>query len=342
MKKKSITIWVSLLAVAAMLLFLAGCWKKDGDSESWQIEKDYSRGHLSVKMRVENGHVNIAELIKIQFEAAASQWFQITLPNPNGLDDLELYSNSDIERVLDDKGRVQVTRTYYLAPLVPGSYQLPEFTFVFTDSNDPEKSRSVYSEPMTIEVAAVSDPNESQIADIEDILGAPIDPLRVGLFAVPAVFIAGVVSWFIYRRIKKSREKVVVLTTAYDIAVGRLRALEERDLIGAGEIKLFYQHLSDIVRRYIEDRFAIKAPELTTEEFLEKASRSGSLRTEDKDYLADFLAKCDMVKFARHEPDAEDMSKTFDAAENFIELSRDFERTIELDGDRNVGGEVSA
>ncbi|HMJ88305.1 MAG TPA: hypothetical protein VK530_00730 [Candidatus Acidoferrum sp.] len=60
--------------------------------------------------------------------------------------------------------------------------------------------------------------------------------------------------------------------------------------------------VSDAVRVYLEERFRLRAPERTTEEFLRDLQTTTHLNSEQKQVLAAFLEKCDLVKFARFEP----------------------------------------
>ena len=64
----------------------------------------------------------------------------------------------------------------------------------------------------------------------------------------------------------------------------------------------FCFHISEALRVYLEERFNWHAPERTTEEFLFELQGSHLLLPDQKQVLADFLQSCDLVKFARHEP----------------------------------------
>jgi hypothetical protein len=66
--------------------------------------------------------------------------------------------------------------------------------------------------------------------------------------------------------------------------------------------RAFCISVSDTVRVYLEERFQLRAPERTTEEFLRDLQKTASLNAEQKDYLSAFLEQCDLVKFARFEP----------------------------------------
>lgn len=103
------------------------------------------------------------------------------------------------------------------------------------------------------------------------------------------------------------------------IAYEELARLLAMNLIAAGRVKEYYIGISDIVRRYIERRFGLRAPDRTTEEFLAEASASGLLDPRARTLVGDFLEKCDMVKFARYGPTDEENSGAFAAAKRFVD-----------------------
>ena len=72
------------------------------------------------------------------------------------------------------------------------------------------------------------------------------------------------------------------------------------------------------MRRYIEDRHAVRAPELTTEEFLLEARRSVAFSAAHRDLLSAFLANCDQVKFARYSPREDESRSALEVARRFL------------------------
>ena len=76
------------------------------------------------------------------------------------------------------------------------------------------------------------------------------------------------------------------------------------------------------MRDYLERRYDIRAPELTTEEFLLVASRAAALSDEHRALLSAFLERCDRVKFAGYRPDAEESLASLKAARAFVEDTR--------------------
>lgn len=115
---------------------------------------------------------------------------------------------------------------------------------------------------------------------------------------------------------KKPHEK------AYEL----LEELKRENLPGLGKFKEFYFLLSGIVRKYIEDGLSIRAPEMTTEEFLNFLKNSNTLSPEQKRLLKNFLNLSDIVKFAKYGPTEREAKSSFNTAENFIRETAPEER----------------
>jgi len=82
----------------------------------------------------------------------------------------------------------------------------------------------------------------------------------------------------------------------------RARRALDAALALISEPKPFSIAVSGAIRAYLEERFDFHAPERTTEEFLFELQGSDLLTTEQKLSLGDFLASCDLIKFAKYEP----------------------------------------
>ena len=77
--------------------------------------------------------------------------------------------------------------------------------------------------------------------------------------------------------------------------------------------------VSEITRTYLEERFGLRAPDQTTEEFLAELPRSIVLDLRHKQFLGDFLTRCDLVKFARFEPTRAELEQLHGSALNLVE-----------------------
>lgn len=92
--------------------------------------------------------------------------------------------------------------------------------------------------------------------------------------------------------------------------------------------KTFCTLVSDTTRSYLEERFNFHAPERTTEEFLRELSGTKLLLPEQKESLGDFLACCDLVKFAKYEPGENELRGLHASALRLVEETAPVEATV--------------
>lgn len=134
---------------------------------------------------------------------------------------------------------------------------------------------------------------------------------------------------FISKKLRKRKEEPSGFKKpAYQLAYEALEKLKAKNLVGKGDIKEYYFELSNIVRHYIENRFKIKAPEMTTEEFLVTLGDSDVLANSHKELLKHFLSLCDIVKFAKYGPTPEEIENSFNAAKKLVDETKLIEQEI--------------
>lgn len=135
------------------------------------------------------------------------------------------------------------------------------------------------------------------------------------------------ISYFLKKRARKKQTPgSLPPRPAHEIAYEALNALKAKNLPQIGKIKQYYSELSDITRQYLEDRFSIKAPEMTTEEFLYSLRESNDLAGAHKNLLKQFLNHCDLVKFAKYGPTQGEMDNSFAAAQRLVDETKLVER----------------
>ena len=155
---------------------------------------------------------------------------------------------------------------------------------------------------------------EPQLREIRDAVHIPSvwDWLTPVLIATGLIILMGLL-WWQFRRRKSAAEQI--RETAAERARKRLRAMVNL----MEDPERFCTALSEIVRVYLEERFRIRAPEQTTEEFLEDTRKNAILDQKHRELLANFLAQCDLVKFAGYQPVREDLARLHQSAGDFVE-----------------------
>ena len=101
-----------------------------------------------------------------------------------------------------------------------------------------------------------------------------------------------------------------------------VEALEEA--VRARKIALppAFVQLTEVVRRYLEERYALPARARTTDEFLDYLRRSDAhLPAPFRPFLDRFLRRADLVKFARQEPEEAPLLAAVEEARELVRRS---------------------
>jgi hypothetical protein len=142
---------------------------------------------------------------------------------------------------------------------------------------------------------------------------------------------AGTALWFLVKKLIKWQSKRATLQDVQEetycepadvIALRRLTSLEQSDALANGSFKRYYQELSECTREYLENRFQIRALEMTTEEFFHYVPSTGKLQSGTLQLLREFLQNADLVKFARFIPDRKKAQDDLDLIRDLVMTTR--------------------
>lgn len=315
----------------ATIMIGAGCGSKEsGAAVETQpgIERKFERGPVQVILTVDKKEPTIADRIRLRMEVTADEDYDVRMPRfGEKLEQFGIVDYDTTQPELIEGGRTRQTRSYVLEPFLSGDYTIPVMTFLFSKRGEAEeKEHELETEVITLHVKsllpeAAAEIKIHEIASPEELPREPVSRAWLALVGVVLIlFAAGTVFWV---RRKKLEESIESSIPAHDLAFGQIEALVAENLPEKGEIKEFYRRISDILRRYVENRFGLQAPEQTTEEFLGTLAVTRLLTPPQKELLKEFLRHCDLVKFAEHRPENDDIQKTFDSCKNFILETRD-------------------
>lgn len=167
------------------------------------------------------------------------------------------------------------------------------------------------------------------IRDIQPPVNLPPNYFLLYMFVI--ILAAAVLFYlirFLVKRFRKPKAEITAVKPSWKVAFEHLEDLKSQDLPSRGMFKEYYTLLSGIVRKYIEDRFKVKAPEMTTQEFLSHLKTSYDFSVENKKMLKYFLNSCDMVKFAKYGPTLNETEGSFDSAKNFIDETKEAQASV--------------
>lgn len=294
------------------------------------LERSRARGPVEVTVRLEPAAPRIGDVLVLELEARAEPGVELLLPEfGEALDRFAILGFASRED-LDDEGRTRAFQRYELEAPLSGAHAIPPLLVEFVDRRpdarpapDGADAYEIESERLEFEVASVlptgATPELRPPPPPFEQRGPPLLPTW-GWAVLAAVVLAtgtplGVRAWRMWSGRGRQR-------SAYEIARAELDALLAQPRPGADGIDAFYVELSGIVRRYLERRFDLRSPELTTEEFFEVARRSPDLKAELRALLHAFLSRADLVKFAGHRPVPEEVEESLEAAARVLKETR--------------------
>ncbi len=220
-----------------------------------------------------------------------------------------------------------ISQWYILDTYVTGKATIPKVTIKYKRKKDKDWSRSETNE-ISVEVKSSLDKAgfNLQMRDIKEPVGLPSTINKYLILAgLLLLVVLGLLAGYLLK--KNKEEKTIPKKLAHEIAYEQLEALRVKNYVSQAKIKEYYTEISDIIRHYLENRFRLRAPEMTTEEFLVSARDAAELISEHKNLLKEFLLCCDLVKFAKYAPSTEEINSIFDSAKNFIDQTKENEST---------------
>ncbi len=200
-----------------------------------------------------------------------------------------------------------------LAGFRPGRQRLPIFTFLVRTGARVDTLRS---DTGSVVIASVLPEDMKDIHDLKPPETFPnhwLWAIPAGLLLAAALAWAG---WRLLRGLRRARAAAAANTLPpWDEALAALDGMPWQDWLGEGHVKRYYYALSQVLKRYIERRFAFNAVEQTTTEIL---SSMRAHRTPMRDEVRQFLLRSDFVKYAKTVPPEAEMHSAITEVREFV------------------------
>ncbi|RMF60632.1 MAG: hypothetical protein D6743_14665 [Calditrichaeota bacterium] len=284
------------------------------------------QGSISIDSHVDKSSITIGDLITYSVVVTRSPDVQVEMPELGAnLGSFEIRDYQVHEPQKQD-GQVVEQVDYVISTFDVGEFEIPPLTFYYTLPGDSTRHQ-LKTRKIDIVVESMKPSKAGDIRDIKAPLDLPRDYRKLIIWGSIgfATLVLGLLAFYIWRRRRAGKgllpEKVEPPRPAHEVALEALTALQNSELLAEGKVKEFYIRISEIIRKYIEGRYFIVALELTTFE-LTQALREAEIEPEDIERIHDFLAACDLVKFAKYVPTAQENQAVLEDAFAIVERTK--------------------
>lgn len=234
-------------------------------------------------------------------------------------DTLTLVRNWKIDTLKQRKGKLDLRGSITVAAFEEGHYDLPPIAVRRVTADG--KVDTLLFEALQMDVKTMPvDTATFVIHDIKGQMKYPVTFKEVLPWAGGAVLLAALVFLLVYlvRNGRRQGGTEEGEEAAYIVALRRLEKFRGDKYWAPDKQKIYYSGITDALKFYIEKRFGLDAPEMTTAELFAALKDSKDLSPELYNEAKALFETADYVKFAKHAATDEDNAKALPLAVRFV------------------------
>ncbi|MBT5615102.1 MAG: hypothetical protein HOJ77_02475 [Flavobacteriales bacterium] len=203
-----------------------------------------------------------------------------------------------------------ISQNFIITVWDSGSYYIPPISFSATSK----------TQGLLLNVQTIILEEGAELKDIKQPMEAPIGwsdiwPWLLGI--VLLILIAYILKKYVFTKKEALKiEKPKVIIPADITALQQLTKLDEAQLWQAGNVKKYHSEISEIIRRYTENRFNFIALELATEEIISELK--SKVNNEQLASITILLKRADLAKFAKSKPEETENKESMQLAKHFV------------------------
>ncbi len=203
-----------------------------------------------------------------------------------------------------------------VAPFEEGTYRLPDLPVLRNEAD------TLVFEGQEMEVKTMPvDTATFRIHDIKDQMRYPLTPQEIIPWMLLFWLVAGLVVLAVCLVVVRRRRAAGVSRQrdpAYIVALRELDKWRGDKFWAPDKQKGFYSGITDALKTYIEDRFGVDAPEMTTAELFDALKGAEDLPADLREELRGVFECADFVKFAKHVASDEENARALPTAVRFV------------------------
>lgn len=256
---------------------------------------------------------------------------------------IDTIGNGNIEIIEDfpiDTLENKLSKKWDLSIYYPGAYQVAGFSAVVQNENGTVDTLKSF-DPMTVFVKTVAVDTSQAFKPIKAPKSIPYpfkEVVKKWLPYVLGILVFAILLFFLWRKYKnRDKPKYVKPKTPLDFhkeAIDKLKEIDKRKLWQSGQVKEYYLEISEVLRNYIDGRYAFNAMESTTDEIVEELQSLGENKALSKK-LKEVLQQSDLAKFAKFQPLGDENMRMMKISQDFVAHTKPKEEVEETVNEKN-------
>ena len=257
-----------------------------------------------IKTATDTTSILIGEELKLVLSVEVELTDLVIFPEAKAMGLLEVIASYKIDTLKNAKTFI-LNKEYGLTQFDSGHYVIPQQKININ-------GKTFNSDSLQVEVRDVAvDTTKQKLYDIKPVIEVekPSEgfPMWIAYVIIGLLVLAGILYVLFFRKTKAEREAEQKLPP-FEEAIQHLVALDNNELLANHEYKKYYSELTDVLKRYLDEKVYDNALESTSDELIEKLELlrdSGKLPI-SKEIIAELtkvLRTSDLVKFAKSQPD---------------------------------------
>ncbi len=276
-----------------------------------------------VDVKLTPNEILIGEQSELSIKATYPSDMIVIMPGFND----EIQEKIEIVRMLkpdtlisEDKSEITLWHKYIVTCFDSGFYEIQPFQVAFTRGDD---TLLVSHTDLFFVVNTVPVDTLLGFRDIKEPVELPFDWRELLPYFAIALIAILIILLFIYfwRKRKAKPENVEEVPEPaipdFELALQKFDKIKSEKIWKTGKLKQYYIDISDVLREFIENRYKINAPELTSDEIL-MAIKTKLQQTGQYNNLRAILTLSDLAKFAKYTPGELENDKVIDDAIAFV------------------------
>ncbi len=293
-------------------------------------------GNVSARAWVDSTNYKVGDAITVHVRVTHAPGIALQPPAGDSLGSLVILQHLPITPQNDTIASTGLVVAYYDS----GAITVPPVMIPYASPGD-TVGRLAATNPILITVHTVAVDTSREYRDLKPPMSIPITLAELAMYA-GILLAAAALAYLGYRLWKKRKERLAGIVPeaparpADILAFEELGALKQKKLWQQGKIKEYYSEVTEILRRYFERRYSVKALEQTTDEILD-ALRGVAPPESALGSTLKMLQLADLVKFAKFSPGIPVHEEMMTLAYDIVEQTKPVAMSPVTNTDATVG-----